>query len=64
MTDAEIFALAKCIPDSINLLDDTEATEFLTRKLCPDNGISLVSIAPHIDEIKSVALAVRLGAFA
>jgi hypothetical protein len=64
MTSQQIIALAKSIPEAINLLDDREVTECLTRELCVSLNIRPSSVEPHIDEIKQVALAVRLGAFA
>jgi hypothetical protein len=70
MTDAEtlsegvLLAIADEIPKTVNLLDDLAVADCLARKVCPQLGLSVISVEPHMDTIKSIALARRLGAFA
>jgi isochorismate hydrolase len=61
MTSAEIIALAKSIPHSVNLLDEREVNDCIVLELCVEYGIRQSSIEPYLDAIKATALADRLS---
>jgi hypothetical protein len=61
MTDADIAAIAGFVPHRIDLNDDRALLDYVTLRICPALDIRASDVEPVVEQIKQVALALRLA---